>query len=143
MVAELDNPPEVEDEDEDSARDVPVEFAEVSLVVAVELLPGEGSPCVVDAVVLTVAETEDPGTVGLVSSILRSDCCQRTWMPNTRSSVSDVATHLLYDDTVPVRQVYPVGQHIRAVSPEMIGPPWEIHPSAAVAIDDGNTQPSE
>lgn len=49
-------------------------------------------------------ENFDPGTVGFVSSMLKSESFQRTCMPNTKSSAS-VAIHLLYDDSVPVRHV--------------------------------------
>lgn len=53
---------------------------------------------------MTVAGEEyvDPGTVGFVSRILKSDSCQRTWIAKTKS-VGSVATHLLYDDVASVR----------------------------------------
>lgn len=66
------------------------------------LLPDEASLCVVDAVTVAGEEYVDPGTVGFVSRILKSDSCQRTWIAKTKS-VGSVATHLLYDDVVSVR----------------------------------------
>jgi hypothetical protein len=56
------------------------------------LLPVPGAAVVVDG-----AEYVDPGTVGSVARMLRSDSCQRTWRAKASSEASVVCTHLLYE----------------------------------------------
>lgn len=52
-------------------------------------------PAVAVAVAVDGAEYVDPGTVGSVARMLRSDSCQRTWRAKASSELSVVCTHLL------------------------------------------------
>lgn len=102
IVAGLDNCSEEADSDSlVAALVVSEEALDVSMTTD-PLLPDKVSLCVVDAVTVAGEEYVDPGTVGFVSRILKSDSCQRTWIAKTKS-VGSVATHLLYDDDVSVR----------------------------------------
>lgn len=101
-VAGLDNCPKSFDSDSLAAASVVSEEALDVSIITDPLLPDEPSLDVVDAVTLAGEENVDPGTVGFVSRILKSDSCQRTWIAKTKS-VGSVATHLLYDDVASVR----------------------------------------
>lgn len=52
---------------------------------------------VLPGVAVAIAEYVDPGTVGSVARMLRSDSCQRTWRAKASSDASVVCTHLLYE----------------------------------------------
>lgn len=103
IVAWLDNRSDVADPD---AAVAVAEFeAALDVLMATNpLLVGEAPLCVVDADTVAGDENVDPGTVGFVSRILKSDSCQRTWMAKARSHQSaSVVIHLLYADAVLVR----------------------------------------
>lgn len=105
IVAAPDNPPEVATLELIAAAEVEDAASIVSWACTV-VVPPEDAPFLVDeAADVACAEKLDPGTVGFVCRILKSDSCQRTCMPNTKSLASVVATHLLYEDDAPVRQV--------------------------------------